>query len=96
MSTFDDEVTWQHRCGRIQQVLAEVRADMVSQHLAEISGEFDDDTLGERGDRIYRRLEAMPRRDLSLAVVLLLHPDTAAEAQRLWLQLHAMTPEDIR
>lgn len=96
MSHHEDQAAWEYRCQRMEDFLAGLRADMMSQHLGEISGEFDQDKLDDRAHEMYQRLEALPKRDLSLAVVLLLYPDTTAEAQKFWRQLQTARPEDIR
>jgi hypothetical protein len=91
-SPLEEEDAFDARVTQMRAVLNEVHEDLVTAHLSTISQERDGQNVAER---IYGRLEAMPARDLALAVVLALNDEADRKARRLWSELHTFQPRSF-
>ena len=92
MSDLEDDATTALRVTAMTAVLGQTHEDLVSHFIAVRA----DENPQQWADRVYERLEAIPRRDLALAIVLALSDKADDKANELWSHLWTDRAEDIR
>ena len=92
MTEFEDDATFELRQTAVAAVLGMTHEDLVSYSLAT----HLDENPQMWGDRMYQRLEALPVKDLALAIVMALKPEADARANELWSHLCTDRAEDFR